>query len=114
MAASTTLSAVGAFIAGLVVAGFLIIAVRVGMRSLRRESRRPRRDEQPQPPPSGPVYESREVREPDEVPLAKDESERLMPYELHPSGSKRSKNQKPRRWRRGSSGSFGSGGPGST
>jgi len=110
--ARTGVATLGAFVGGLVIAGALIWAVRVGIRIRRRESPPPRPEEQPKLPASGPVQETREMREPDEVPRAADESERLTPHELHASGSKRSKNQKPPRWKPGSSGSFGSGGPG--
>lgn len=89
-------------------------AVQIGMRVRRLELRPPRPDEQPRLPAGGAVHEIREMREPDEVPVAKDESERLMPYELHHGGGKLSKNQKPPTWSPGSSGSFGSGGPGHT
>jgi hypothetical protein len=58
--------------------------------------------------------ESREMREPNEVPRAEDESERLTPHEVHASGTKRSEDQKRPRWSPGSSGSFGSGGSGAT
>ncbi|MEU9286195.1 DUF6479 family protein [Streptomyces sp. NPDC048275] len=82
-----------AFVGGLVIVGVLIWAVRLGVKVQRREPRRPRPDEQPKVPDSGPVREVREVREPDDVPQAADESERLRPHNLHASGSKRSENQ---------------------
>ncbi|MHA5055083.1 DUF6479 family protein [Streptomyces sp. SD15] len=81
---------------------------------LRREPRRPRPDEQPKVPDSGPVREVREVREPDDVPQAADESERLRPHNLHASGSKRSENQDVPRGDPATRGSFGSGGLGRT
>ncbi|MZD06520.1 hypothetical protein GTW43_15650 [Streptomyces sp. SID5785] len=105
--ANSFLSAFGAFIGGLFIAGFLILAVRVGMRVLQRESRRPRPDEQPHLPKTGAVHEIREMREPDVVPLARNESERLMPYELHPAPTKRSDDQRPRLWTHGPRGSLG-------
>jgi uncharacterized iron-regulated membrane protein len=105
---------IGAFVGGLVIAGALVWAVRLGVKVRRREPRRPRPDEQPKVPESGPVREVREAREPDEVPQAADESERLRPHNLHASGSKRSENQDVPRWDPRSSGSFGSGGPGRT
>jgi hypothetical protein len=105
---------IGAFVGGLVIAGALVWAVRLGVKVRRREPRRPLPDEQPKVPESGPVREVREVREPDEVPQAAEESERLRPYNLHASGSKRGENQGVPRWGPGSSGSFGSGGPGRT
>ncbi|MFF1628150.1 DUF6479 family protein [Streptomyces sp. NPDC058272] len=118
MTASSGL-AVGALplVAGLVVVCALIWAVRLGIKVRRREAAPPRPDEQPRLPESGPVHEVREVREPDEVPQAHDESERLTPHQLSgggTSGSKRSEDQTRRRWSRGSGGSFGSGGPGAT
>ncbi|CAM5268198.1 Secreted protein OS=Streptomyces tendae OX=1932 GN=GUR47_20490 PE=4 SV=1 [Streptomyces tendae] len=100
------------FIIGLVVAGALIWAVRTGMRVMDREPDRPRADEQPHLPATGAVREEREMREPDEIPLSEAGSPRLMPYELHHSGSRRGEDQNRRRWLPGSSGSFGSGGPG--
>jgi hypothetical protein len=104
----------GAFIGGLVLVGALVWAVRLGMKVRRREPRRPRPEEQPKLPASGPVGEIREVREPDEVPKTSDEGERLRPQNMHPSASKRSEDQDVPRWESGSSGSFGSGGPGKT
>ncbi|MGV9563436.1 DUF6479 family protein [Streptomyces sp. NPDC003480] len=104
----------GAFAAGLVVAGALIWAIRLGTRVRRREQSPQRTSPQPPRPASGPVMEARERREPDEVPRAGDESERLTPHELHAAGTKRSENQKRPRWNRGSGGSFGSGGSGAT
>ncbi|MET8572224.1 DUF6479 family protein [Streptomyces sp. NPDC004783] len=112
LAASDALNMTAAFIGGLVVAGALILAVRLGMSSMDRESPRPRAEEQPHLPPTGPVHEEREIREPDEIPLITDGSPRLMPYQLHHAGSRRGADQSRRRWLPGSSGSFGSGSPG--
>ncbi|MGW2857156.1 DUF6479 family protein [Streptomyces sp. NPDC001215] len=72
----------------------------------------PTPEEQPHLPDTGPVLEEREVREPEEMPHAAQESERLMPYELHHAASKRCDDQQRKRWLPGSSGAFGSGGPG--
>ncbi|MFF6996814.1 DUF6479 family protein [Streptomyces sp. NPDC008313] len=105
---------IGAFVGGLVIVAALIWAVRLGVRTRRREPGPPRHDQQPRMPRSGPVHETRERREPDEVPRAADESERLTPHDLHASGSRRSEDQERPRWDSGSSGSFGGGGPGST
>ncbi|CAL9526539.1 hypothetical protein SUDANB140_03964 [Streptomyces sp. enrichment culture] len=112
LAASDAVNVTVAFILGLVIAGALIAAVRMGMRVMERESDRPRAEDQPHLPASGPVHEEREMREPDEIPLNDGGSPRLMPYELHHSGSRRCDDQKRRRWLPGSSGAFGSGGPG--
>ncbi|MFV0134739.1 DUF6479 family protein [Streptomyces sp. HMX87] len=101
-----------AFIGGLVIAGALVWAVRVGMRVMDRESPRPNADEQPHLPATGPVREESEVREPDDMPLSADGRARLMPYELHHASTRRGKDQNRRRWLPGSSGSFGGGGPG--
>ncbi|MET7854746.1 DUF6479 family protein [Streptomyces avermitilis] len=101
-----------AFIGGLVIVGALVWAVRFGTKVRRREPGPPRRDEQPTLPESGPVHETRQRREPDEVPRAGNESERLTPHDLHASGSRPSENQQRPRWDEGSGGSFGSGGPG--
>ncbi|MEU1535975.1 DUF6479 family protein [Streptomyces fagopyri] len=101
----------GAFLGGLLVVGALIWAVRLGVKVRRKEPRPPRPDEQPQLPRSGPVHEVRELREPDDVPLAADNSERLKPRNLHASGSKRSANQDGPRWKPGDdTGSSGTGG----
>ncbi|MEW2492818.1 DUF6479 family protein [Streptomyces nodosus] len=56
--------------------------------------------------------ETRQVHEPDEVPRAGDESERLTPHRLRLSASRRSGNQNRRRRESGSSGSFGGGSSG--
>ncbi|MBD0419402.1 DUF6479 family protein [Streptomyces sp. NPDC052309] len=110
LAASDAVNVTVAFVLGLVVAGALIWAVRVGMRVMERESPRPRADEQPKLPDTGPVHEEREMREPDEVPRVTNGGARLMPYELHPASTRRGEDQKRRRWLPGSSGSFGGGG----
>jgi hypothetical protein len=47
------------------------------------------------------------MREPDEVPRAVDGNERLTPYRLHSSGSKRSDDQERPRWKSGSGGGTG-------
>lgn len=112
MAAGSALGVAAVLIGGLVITGGLVWAVRLGIKVRRREPPPPRRDEQPTPPATGPVRETREMREPDEVPRAGDESERLTPHRLRPSGSKRSEDRKRPRWDPGSSGSFGSGGTG--
>jgi hypothetical protein len=111
-ASSHALNLTIAFIGGLVIAGALIWAVRMGLRVMERESERPHADEHGKLPATGAVHEEREMREPDEIPLAADGSPRLMPYELHHSGSRRGADQNRRRWLPGSSGSFGGGGPG--
>ncbi|MEU1596526.1 DUF6479 family protein [Streptomyces sp. NPDC005708] len=101
-----------AFIGGMVVAGALIWAVQLGMRVRDREPAPPKPEEQPHLPDGGAVHEEREVREPEEMPHATQESERLMPYQLHHAASKRCDDQHRKRWLPGSSGAFGSGGPG--
>lgn len=111
-ASSDALNVAVAFILGLVIVGGLIWAVRMGMRVMEREPDRPRADEQPHLPTGGAVHEEREMREPDEIPLNEDGDPRLMPYQLHHSGSRRGEDQHRRRWLPGSSGSFGSGGSG--
>lgn len=104
----------GAFVGGLVIVGVLVWAVLLGIRVRRREPGPPKAHEHPTLPESGPTYESREIREPNEVPRADDESERLRPHQLGRSGTKRSDKQERPRWGSGSSGSFGGGGPGPT
>jgi hypothetical protein len=111
---SDVLNVIAAFVGGLVIAGALIWAVRLGMRVMDQELPHPRPDEQPRLPEAGPVREIREMREPDDVPVAVEERERLMPYQLHHAGTRRGKDQHRKRWLPGSSGSFGGGGLGRT
>jgi hypothetical protein len=101
-----------AFIGGLIVAGALVWAVRVGMRYMDQEEPRPAAEDQPRLPDGGAVREMREIREPDEMPDMSRTGSRLMPYELHHSATRTGADQKRRRWLPGSSGAFGSGGPG--
>ncbi|MGP2439780.1 DUF6479 family protein [Streptomyces sp. JW3] len=109
-AAQHTLNMTAAFLGGLVIAGALIWAVRVGLRVLDRDTSHPRPDEQPKLPPTGPVREEREMREPDDVPVAGAGGARLLPHQLHPASTRRGKDQTRRRWLPGSTGSFGGGG----
>lgn len=104
---------IAAVLGGLVLVGALIWSFWLGDRVRSREPRTPTPEEQPHLPESGAVYEVREVRESDEVPHAKDESERLRPHNLHSSGDRRSENQEPPRWGKGH-GSYGSGEPDAT
>jgi uncharacterized iron-regulated membrane protein len=113
-AATNPAGVIAILIGGLLIVGALVWSVRLGIKVRRREPRSPRRHEHPTLPESGPVHETRQVREPNEVPRAADEGERLTPHDLQASGSKRSESQKRRRWSPGSSGSFGGGGPGKT
>ncbi|MEZ3181657.1 hypothetical protein KYY02_24095 [Streptomyces pimonensis] len=108
----------GALGAGLVVAGVVVVALLIGMfvlgsRRVRNSKvRRPGPEEQPRMPEGGPVRETREQREPNEMPSS---DERLLPHELKDhgtAGSRTSASQERPRWDGGSSGSFGSGGPG--
>ncbi|MDO0924509.1 DUF6479 family protein [Streptomyces sp. TG1A-8] len=101
-------------VAGVAVVAGLIWAFRLGIKVREREPAPPTPEEQPTMPPSGPVHETREAREPDEVPRATDESERLTPHELGNGGTRRADDQSRRRWSPGSSGSFGGGGGGRT
>jgi hypothetical protein len=115
MAASDAAWAVtGAFIGGLVIAGVLVWAIRLGIKVRGREQGPQRTSPQPARPAPGPVTESREMREPDEMPRAGDKGKRLTPHELHAGGSTRSEDQRRPRWNSGSSGSFGSGGSGAS
>ncbi|MEU9211824.1 DUF6479 family protein [Streptomyces sp. NPDC048415] len=114
IAASSTLNAVAAFVGGIFIAGALVWAVRLGIKVRDQESGPPAPEDHPKLPDTGAVHEIREMREPDEVPHAVDESERLMPYNIHSAGSKHADDQHRKRWVPGSSGSFGSGGPGRT
>ncbi|GAA2784132.1 hypothetical protein GCM10010521_73240 [Streptomyces rameus] len=99
---------------GVVCVAGLIYAFRLGVKVRRREPGPPRPEEQPRMPASGPVRETREVREPDEVPRAGDDGERLTPHQLGNVGTKRADDQSRSRWSSGSSGSFGGGGGGRT
>ncbi|GGR92442.1 MULTISPECIES: DUF6479 family protein [Streptomyces] len=101
-------------IAGVALVAGIIWAFRLGAKVREREPAPPRPDEQPKMPPGGPVHETREVREPDEVPRAADGSERLTPHQLGNVGTKRAADQSRPRWTPGSSGSFGGGGGGRT
>ncbi|MFG2602559.1 DUF6479 family protein [Streptomyces sp. NPDC048514] len=101
-------------VAGVACVAGLIWAFRLGVKVRRREPAPPRPDEQPRMPPSGPVHEVQERREPDEVPRVADGGERLTPHQLGNAGTKRADDQSRSRWSPGSSGSFGGGGGGRT
>ncbi|WP_406369075.1 DUF6479 family protein [Streptomyces sp. NBC_00647] len=107
---NAALGTLGAFLGGLVLVGVLVWAVRLGIGVRRRQPDPPRTEEHPTMPSGGPVHETVEVREPDEVPRATEENERLTPHQLHSSGSKRSDEQTRTRWSQDASGSSGSGG----
>ncbi|MGW0970026.1 DUF6479 family protein [Streptomyces sp. NPDC002516] len=102
----------GALLGGLVIVGALVWAVGLGIRARRREPGPPKAHEQPRLPQSGPAHETSEIREPNEVPRAANEGERLTPHQLGGSGSRRSDRQERPRWGSGSNGSSGSGGSG--
>ncbi|MET7685258.1 DUF6479 family protein [Streptomyces sp. NPDC005423] len=87
-----------AFVGGLVVVALLIWAVRAGIGVRRHESRRPRPEEQPRLPESGPVGEIHEVREPNEMPQVGPDGERLLPHQIDQAGSRPNEDQKRRRW----------------
>ncbi|MFI2433433.1 DUF6479 family protein [Streptomyces sp. NPDC018693] len=108
--ASTVLGVVAVLVAGVVVTGALIWAVRLGIGVRRREPAPPRPDEQPGPAEDGPVRETRRMREPSAMP--DDGETRLTPHELRPNGGRDRPDQRRGRWESGSGGSFGSGGPG--
>ncbi|MFH8217995.1 DUF6479 family protein [Streptomyces sp. NPDC018057] len=101
-------------VGALVIVGALVWAVRFGIKVKQREPRAPRGGEHPTLPDSGPVHETRQRREPDEVPRAEETGRRLTPHELGSPGSRRSEDQSRPRWDGGTGGSFGSGGPGGT
>jgi uncharacterized protein (DUF58 family) len=101
-------------LAGVACVAGLLWAFRLGFQVRRREPAPPRPEEQPRLPASGPVRETFEMREPDEVPRAADDSERLTPYQVGNVRSRRAGDQRRPRWSPGSSGSFGGGGGGRT
>ncbi|MFE4961691.1 DUF6479 family protein [Streptomyces sp. NPDC056660] len=99
-------------VCGLLVAAALVGAVRLGIGVRRKESPPPRRGDHPTLPPSGPVREEQSMREPNEVPRATGDHDRLTPHQLGNAPSRPSENQTRPRWQPGSSGSFGGGGGG--
>ncbi|MFD5497068.1 DUF6479 family protein [Streptomyces sp. NPDC001812] len=111
-ASQQVLSLLAAFVGGLVIAGALVWAVRVGMKVMDQEEPRPAPEDQPKLPETGAVHEMREMREPDEIAKVSRDGERLMPYQLRHAATRTGKDQQRRRWLPGSSGGFGSGGPG--
>ncbi|MEV5431589.1 DUF6479 family protein [Streptomyces sp. NPDC052701] len=103
---------VGLIVAGVVVVALLLGAFVLGVRVMRRESPAPRPEEQPRMPDGGPVRETQEHREADEMPKS---DTRLTPHELKGHGNmgdQTSPSQERPRWNEGSSGGFGSGGSG--
>lgn len=108
--ATSQAASVFPFILGILVVAMLIGAVWMGWRVRRQEPPRPRPDEQPHLPNSGPVREERGAREPNDIPWHK--TDRLTPHQLegHGRGNTRPSSDKNRhRWSEGNSGSFGSG-----
>ncbi|MFJ9927659.1 MULTISPECIES: DUF6479 family protein [Streptomyces] len=101
-------------VVGAACVGGLIWAFRLGFKVRQREPAPPRPEEQPKLPTTGPVRESREMREPEDVPKAADGNERLTPHQLTNVRSRRADDQRRPRWSPGSSGSFGGGGGGRT
>ncbi|MFF0006454.1 DUF6479 family protein [Streptomyces tibetensis] len=112
MAAGRGAVGIGLIVAGVVVVALLLGAFVLGVRVKRRELPTPRPDEQPRLPEGGPVHETSEHREPEEVPRSE---ERLTPHQLKGHGNqsdRTSASQERPRWNEGNSGGFGSGGPG--
>ena len=99
-------------VCGLLLTAALVGAVRLGIGARRKESPPPRRGDHPTPPPSGPVREEQNMREPNEVPRATGDDDRLTPHQLGNAPSRPGENQTRPRWKPGSSGSFGGGGGG--
>jgi hypothetical protein len=97
-------------VCGLLVTAALVAAVRLGIGVRRKEPAPPRRGDHPTPPPSGPVREEQNMREPNEVPRATGDHDRLTPHQLGNSPSRPSENQTRPRWQSGSDGSFDGGG----
>ncbi|MEU8585773.1 DUF6479 family protein [Streptomyces sp. NPDC048664] len=95
-----------AFVAGLVVVAALVWSIRFGIRVRRREQAPSRTTPQARRgPASGPDMDSRERREPEAVPRAEQQGDRLTPHDLHSAGSRRSTDQRRPRWNSGSGGS---------
>ncbi len=108
------LAVVGSFFGALIVAAALVWAVQMGIKTMMRQPPVPKSQEHGHLPDTGPVHESSERREPEEVPEY-EERDRLTPHQIPGFGntsSKTSTDQKPRKWSPGTSGSFGSGGAG--
>ncbi|MFE2264027.1 DUF6479 family protein [Streptomyces griseosporeus] len=101
--------ALGPLIVGLVVVALLIGAFWRGDILKSREPAPPRPEEQPHLPPEGAVRETRENREPEEVPQ---DGRRRLPHEFGNLGTRPSESTERPRWGKGSSGSFGGGGLG--
>ncbi|MBV2357181.1 hypothetical protein KUM39_22865 [Streptomyces sp. J2-1] len=97
-------------VVGLAVAAGLILAFRLGFKVRQREPAPPRPEEQPRLPEGGPVGDSLEMREPDEVPVADAGDDRLTPHHFGNVASRRAEDQSRPRWSSGSSGSAGGGG----
>lgn len=75
---------IGPFVLGLFIVAVLTGAVWYGIRLRRRESPPPRPEDQPKPPPGGPVGE---VMEHPAEPGFDQDGRRLRPHELQPYGS---------------------------
>ncbi|MFQ3555708.1 DUF6479 family protein [Streptomyces gramineus] len=85
-------------VCGLLVAGALVAAVRLGIGVRRRESPPPRSADQPTLPATGPVREESEMREPNEVPRAGSDGPRLTPHQLGNAPTRTGEDQTRRRW----------------
>ncbi|MFF6984475.1 DUF6479 family protein [Streptomyces sp. NPDC008343] len=68
VAATNAGGVIAILVVGLVLVGALIWAIGFGLKVRRREPRRPRRGEHPTLPSGGPVHETQQAREPNEVP----------------------------------------------
>ncbi|MEV7320588.1 DUF6479 family protein [Streptomyces sp. NPDC093970] len=97
-AAGSAVGMIVIVVCGLLVVAALLGAVRLGIGVRRRESAPPGRSDQPTLPRTGPVREEREMREPNEVPQAGRDGERLTPHQLGNAPSRSSENQTRPRW----------------
>ncbi|MGW0119075.1 DUF6479 family protein [Streptomyces sp. NPDC003327] len=115
LAAGVWQSGLAQFLAGLILVAVLITAFWFGFRVRTREPRPPKPEEQPHRPDTGALPgEMSEYRRPAEMPQT-DGEHRLMPYQLHDSGTETSPeppSEEKRKWGGISSGGFGSGSPG--
>ncbi|MFJ3231180.1 DUF6479 family protein [Streptomyces sp. NPDC086787] len=97
-AAGSATGTVVILLCGVIITAALVWAVRLGIKVRGREPAPPGPGQHPTPPKSGPVGEERQMREPNEVPRAGGERDRLTPHELGNAPSRPSGDQTRPRW----------------